>query len=78
MDYKQKYGGVEVAIPGFRCSRHALVSLARSVAPTGMRAKQAIVGRTSRGLRDAISRLTHGSPVVEEVNPGDRVEGAAR
>ena len=67
MDYKEKYGGVEVSIPGFRRSRHAWVAIARTAAPSGMRAKQAIVGHTSRGLRAAVSRLTHLTPQTEDV-----------
>ncbi|MEA2512090.1 MAG: hypothetical protein QOJ59_1577 [Thermomicrobiales bacterium] len=57
MEYKEKYGGAEVAIPGFRRSRHAWVSAARTAIPTGMRAKQTIVGGASRGLRAATDRL---------------------
>jgi CelD/BcsL family acetyltransferase involved in cellulose biosynthesis len=59
MDYKEKYGGAEVAVPGFRRSRHAWVSVARTAAPAGMRAKQTIVGGTSRGFRVAVDWLGH-------------------
>jgi hypothetical protein len=49
MEYKRKYGGEEVSIPGFRRSRSPLISALRSAAPRGMRTKQLIVGRLRRG-----------------------------
>lgn len=49
MDYKRKYGGEEIAIPGFRRSRSSVISAARSLAPRGMRAKQLVLGRMQRG-----------------------------
>ena len=49
MEYKRKYGGAEVAIPGFRKSRSQVISAARSLAPRGMRAKQLVLGRVYRG-----------------------------
>ncbi len=49
MDYKLKYGGEEVAIPGFRRSRSSVIAAARSLAPRGMRAKQMVLGRVHRG-----------------------------
>jgi hypothetical protein len=67
MDYKEKYGGVEVAIPGFRRSRHSWIALARTAAPTGMRAKQALMGHASRGMRVAADRITHLAPQTEAV-----------
>lgn len=49
MDYKRKYGGEEVSIPGFRRSRSPLISALRSAAPQAMRSKQRLVGRLRRG-----------------------------
>jgi hypothetical protein len=49
MEYKRKYGGEEVSIPGFRRSKSPIVSAARSLAPRGMRAKQLVLGRMQRG-----------------------------
>jgi hypothetical protein len=49
MDYKRKYGGEEISIPGFRRSRSQVISAARSLAPRGMRAKQLVLGRMQRG-----------------------------
>jgi hypothetical protein len=71
MDYKRKYGGEEVAIPGFRRSRYALISLARTALPTGMRAKQTVLGGASRGLRTAIDRLRGAGAPDEEGAGGD-------
>src|SRR5262249_24266203 len=45
MEYKRKYGGVEVTSPGFRRSRSPIVSALRTLAPRGMRTKQLVVGR---------------------------------
>lgn len=45
MDYKRKYGGDEVVIPGFRRSRSSVISALRTLAPRGMRTKQLVVGR---------------------------------
>ncbi len=50
MEYKRKYGGEEVAVPGFRRSRSPAIAAVRTLAPRCMRAKQVIVGRTRRGL----------------------------
>lgn len=58
MEYKRKYGGVEVAIPGFRRSRTPLVAAARSAAPNAMRAKQVLLGRIQR------NRLAAARPAV--------------
>jgi hypothetical protein len=49
MDYKVKYGGQEVSIPGFRRSRSSVIAAARTLAPRGMRAKQMVLGRMQRG-----------------------------
>lgn len=49
MEYKRKYGGEEVSIPGFRRSRSQVIAAARSLAPRGMRAKQLVLGRMQRG-----------------------------
>jgi hypothetical protein len=49
MEYKRKYGGEEVSIPGFRRSRSPLFAAARSFAPNAMRAKQLVFGRLGRG-----------------------------
>ncbi|HEY7031921.1 MAG TPA: GNAT family N-acetyltransferase [Thermomicrobiales bacterium] len=45
MEYKRKYGGDEVTIPGFRLSRSPIISALRTLAPRGMRTKQLVVGR---------------------------------
>jgi hypothetical protein len=56
MDYKKKYGGAEISIPGFRGSKHGWVSMARTIVPMGMRAKQAVIGGASRRLRSVTER----------------------
>lgn len=48
MEYKRKYGGTEVSIPGFRRSRSPLISTARSLAPNAMRVRQTVIGRIQR------------------------------
>jgi CelD/BcsL family acetyltransferase involved in cellulose biosynthesis len=48
MDYKRKYGGQEVLVPGFRRSRSPIVAVARSLAPSAMRAKQRVIARFGR------------------------------
>jgi hypothetical protein len=40
VEYKRKYGGEELTIPGYRFSRYPLVAAARSIAPIAMRARQ--------------------------------------
>jgi hypothetical protein len=54
MEYKRKYGGEEVIIPGFRRSRSPLFAAARSFAPNAMRAKQLVFGRLGRGSVGAV------------------------
>jgi len=49
MEYKRKYGGEEVAIPGFRRSRSPVISAVRTLAPKAMRTKQLVFGRLGRG-----------------------------
>jgi hypothetical protein len=49
MDYKVKYGGELISIPGFRRSRYPVIAAARTLAPRGMRAKQMVLGRLPRG-----------------------------
>jgi len=49
MEYKRKYGGDEVAIPGFRRSRSPMIAAVRSLAPRAMRTKQLVFGRLGRG-----------------------------
>lgn len=44
-EYKRKYGGEEISIPGFKRSRLPVIAVARNVAPAAMRAKQIIHGR---------------------------------
>lgn len=71
MDYKEKYGGLEVAIPGFRRSNSRLVAAARTAAPAGMRAKQAVIGGAIQRMRAVGARLTGGGnppPIAAEVN----------
>jgi CelD/BcsL family acetyltransferase involved in cellulose biosynthesis len=68
MDYKKKYGGAEVSIPGFRSSRYGWVSLARTIVPMGMRAKQTVLGGASRGLRSALDRLSSTTATTGEAN----------
>lgn len=50
VEYKRKYGGKEVVVPGYRLSRHPLVSAARTFAPMAMRARQSLEARV-RDLR---------------------------
>jgi hypothetical protein len=64
MEYKRKYGGEEVVIPGFRRSRSPLVAAARSIAPNAMRAKQLVFGRIGRGLISA-------QPMIATAGDGD-------
>jgi CelD/BcsL family acetyltransferase involved in cellulose biosynthesis len=45
MEYKRKYGGEEVSIPGFRRSSSPVISALRTLAPRGMRTKQQIIGK---------------------------------
>jgi hypothetical protein len=61
MDYKRKYGGQEVTIPGFRRSKYPAVAAMRTLAPMGMRVKQSIFGRVRGGL-DHIRPTSVGSP----------------
>jgi hypothetical protein len=49
-EYKQKYGGQEITVPGFRRSTFRIISAARTFMPMGMRAKQTVHGRARRGL----------------------------
>ena len=64
MEYKRKYGGEEVVIPGFRRSRSSLFSAARSIAPNAMRAKQLLFGRLGRGHVSS-------QPMIATVGDGD-------
>lgn len=68
MDYKRKYGGVEIAIPGYRQSRYAWVAAARSLAPAGMRAKQAVLGLAQRRLRIWAGHLPEPATPAGEAN----------
>jgi hypothetical protein len=53
MEYKRKYGGAEIAIPGFRRSRSPLIAAVRTLAPKANRTKQLVFGKLSRGLTTA-------------------------
>ncbi len=66
MDYKRKYGGVEIAIPGYRQSRYAWIAAARSLAPAGMRAKQVVLGYAQRRLRAWTGHLPEPAPSTGE------------
>lgn len=68
MDYKRKYGGVEIAIPGYRRSRYAWVAAARSLAPAGMRAKQTVLGLAQRRLRAWTGHLPEPSAPAGEAS----------
>jgi CelD/BcsL family acetyltransferase involved in cellulose biosynthesis len=68
MDYKEKYGGVEVSIPGFRRSSSRIISGVRTAAPSGMRLKQTVIGGATQGLRTATARLTGSQPITSEAN----------
>lgn len=57
MDYKEKYGGALVSIPGFRRSRSRVLAAARTAVPTAMRAKQTVIGGAIQGLRAATTAL---------------------
>ena len=64
MEYKRKYGGEEVIIPGFRRSRSPLFAAARSIAPSAVRAKQLIIGRLGRSI-------VCGRPMIATTGDGD-------
>lgn len=62
MEYKRKYGGEEVSIPGFRRSRSPLIATARTIAPNAMRTKQRVFGWVHRGK---VEQSGVAAPVME-------------
>jgi len=68
MDYKRKYGGEEISIPAFRQSRHAWVSIARTLAPAGMRLKQTIIGQATRNFGPTSRRLAGAAILLDYVH----------
>jgi hypothetical protein len=66
VDYKEKYGGSVVSIPGFHRSRSKWVAIGRNAAPVGMRAKQTIIGGSRRGLVNAASRFSKSPSLAGE------------
>jgi hypothetical protein len=50
MEYKRKYGGQEIAIPGFRRSRSPLIAAVRTLAPKANRTKQLVLGKLGRSF----------------------------
>ena len=57
MDYKRKYGGEEISIPGFRRSRSPVIAAVRTFGPRAMRTKQLVLGRIGRGQVEGRSTI---------------------